>query len=76
MPRVFPNNVRHYRKKKKLTIQQLHELSGVSCGHISDIESGKCVPGLHTSRKLAKALDVSLEELFPAMDDANSAEAV
>lgn len=59
------NNVRSARKRKGLTIEDLHKRSGVSCGYISDIEAGKCIPSIVIARKLACALHANVDVLFP-----------
>lgn len=59
------NNVRARRKDLGMSIPRLSELSGVSCGHISDIERGKKQPGVAIASKLAEALGVRVEDLFP-----------
>ncbi len=54
------------RKLRKLTQEQLSEFSGVDQTTISGIESGRIKrPRWEIVSKLAKALDVSPEELFP-----------
>lgn len=38
--------IREYRKKRKLTIKELAELSGMSISYISQIERGEIDPSL------------------------------
>lgn len=53
------------RKKRRLTIQQLGELSGVSAGSIGNYERGVTVPRRRALEKIARALDVPPEKLLP-----------
>lgn len=52
------------REKKHLSTRKLAAISGVSRSHIQKIESGEANPSIGTMCKLAKALDVSVSELF------------
>lgn len=63
---VFSANVRYYRKKKKLTQEQLAESSDISTSYLKQIESGKEFKNitLTTMLKISKALNVELEHLF------------
>ena len=46
------------RMKEGLTQKQLSELTGISQGHISEMENGKRVIGKKRAKNLAKALNV------------------
>lgn len=63
-------NVRHYRWEKKLSQQKLSELSGADFRTISQIEEGRQIHGSHadTLYCLARALDVSIDQLFTHRD--------
>lgn len=52
------------RQKKGMTQRQLSEASGVNRVTIAKYETGKSVPSLSNAEKLAKALDVKIEELM------------
>ena len=52
------------RKEKKLTLEQLARKTNISTTHINDIENNIKSPSLFVAVKLAKALDVSIEELY------------
>jgi len=52
------------REKKALTLHDLEELSGVGADGISKIENGHRKPRPATLRKLARALEVEVEEFF------------
>lgn len=59
----FPEKVRLARKEKKLNQEQLASLIGVSRRSVCAYESGCSVPHQKRLRRLAKALDVSVEYL-------------
>lgn len=65
----YKNRVRELRLKRGWSIKQLHEESGVSYGHISDIERDKHTPGVKTGLKLAAALGVPFHELIRLESD-------
>ena len=52
------------RKQRGLTQLALSIESGLALSFISDLERGKRNPSIETLWKIAKALDVSLEELL------------
>lgn len=52
------------RAEKNMSIRALSEKSGVAKSHIQRIEAGETNPTIETMCKLAKALDVSVNELF------------
>ena len=56
--------LRKLRRKQKLTLRDLERLSGVDYSSISKIETGAAEPKVNTIVKLAKALNVSLDELL------------
>ena len=57
-------NIRHYRKKLGLSQDKLSKLAEVAYNTIIKIESGAIrSPTIKTVQKIAKALDISLDEL-------------
>lgn len=56
--------VKEIREKKGLSQAELEKLSGVSASHIGYIERGEREPTVSVLCKLAKALDVSILDLF------------
>ncbi len=63
------SRLKEIRLTKGLTIDGLHELSGVSVGAISGIETGKIRnPNINTLRKLAGALQADLNDLLDPME--------
>ena len=59
------NNVRHYRTLKNWTQFRLANNSGVHPSDISKIEKGVLLPGEGVKVKLAIALGVDINQLFP-----------
>ncbi len=61
---MIGDNVRRWRKKRSLSQEKLARLADVSLNTLTKIESGFAKkPTIQTAAKLAKALDVSLDEL-------------
>lgn len=52
------------RKEKNLTLAQLSEKTGISKTHINDIENNLKEPSLSMVVRIAKALDLKVEELY------------
>jgi len=52
------------RRQRGLTSERLAYENGLSKGYLSDIENGKRLPSLKCLEKLARALGVSLRDLF------------
>lgn len=61
---VLKNTIKVQRAKKNLTQEQLAELVCVTRKTINTVEKGKYVPSTVLALKLAKVLDVTVEELF------------
>ena len=59
------DNIKKYRKDKKMTQKQLAEKSGLSIASIQGYEQNKYKPKAEQLKKLAKALDVSVSDLSP-----------
>lgn len=64
--KAMNNRLHEIRKGKGLTQNQLVALSGVSRSTIAKIENDRVSnPGMETAQRLAKALDTTIDELFP-----------
>lgn len=61
---MVENYVKKYRQKVGLTLIQLAERSGIPVSTINDIEHG-AEPRVVTAIHLAKALNCSVEQLWP-----------
>ena len=60
--------IREIREKQGLSQSDLSKLSGVSASHIGYIENGEREPTVSILCKIAKALNVSILELFEYHD--------
>jgi molybdate-binding protein/transcriptional regulator with XRE-family HTH domain len=61
----LPPQVRRLREQRGLPQQALAAQVGLSRQGLSAIEAGRAVPGVDVALRLARALDVAVEELFP-----------
>jgi len=61
--RKLSERLREVRKSKKLTQQELAEKSGLHLTYVGHLELGKYHPTVFVMWKIAKALDVSMNEL-------------
>lgn len=57
-------NIRKYRKQKKLRQDQLAEMTELSTNYIGMVERGEKIPALDTFLKIANVLNVSADMLL------------
>jgi transcriptional regulator with XRE-family HTH domain len=57
-------NLRYWRERRKFTVLELSEKSGVATKTISDIECHGLMPQYKTIERLAVALKITVDELF------------
>lgn len=69
---LFGRNVRKYRKRKKLTQEQLAELCGMQPNSISRIEKGSAGTKMSVLKSLSNALEVSPDALLQGNFDAKN----
>jgi transcriptional regulator with XRE-family HTH domain len=69
MRKLVGGNVRRIRQKKRLTQEQLAEISGFSQQYISGLEQGRRNPTVVTLYELASALGVSHLDLVRPFRD-------
>lgn len=62
-------NLRHYRKKKGLTLNQLSQIIGITSGYIGYLERGQRNPSLITVSQIAEALEVQPYNLLMDLED-------
>ena len=62
--KAMGKRIRHARKNKKLSQEQLAEICSLSAAHIGHIERGTRIPSLDTLFKISQALDVSLDYII------------
>ena len=65
------NNLKKVRNLKNLTQIELAKKIGITERHYRRLEKGVLLPNLKTAIKLAKALNTTVEELFPLSDQTN-----
>ena len=65
------NPIRLWREHRILTQQQLAEKAGISKPYLSQLESGKRNDTTEVLSNIAQALNVDLEDLLAARDEAN-----
>ncbi|MBU3111957.1 helix-turn-helix transcriptional regulator [Clostridium lacusfryxellense] len=66
------NNIEKYlnlAKTKGKTVTEIIESSGIGRTSFYEIKSGKQVPKLDTAISIARALQTSLEEIFPQLKE-------
>lgn len=56
--------IKKVRKEKNVTLKTLSKKCGVSLSHINDIENNLKMPSLVVLVKIAKALNVTIMELY------------
>ncbi len=59
--------IRHSRKEKGITQEQLAKISGLSRSSIINFETGRRDPRVRDLKKIAHALDVPVEQLLADM---------
>lgn len=64
--------IKEFRRKKGLTLQKLEEKTGFTKGYLSKVENTKKAPPVSTLIVLAKALEVSLSEIFGEKEEKSS----
>lgn len=64
------NHLKEYRAKIGVNQQQMGQLVGVSRQTISQIERGDYSPSVTLAIKIAKILDVSVEDIFEYEEEA------
>lgn len=70
--RTFGRQVRSYRARAGLTLEQLGEKAGISGAFVAHIEAGRKNASLATVRKIARALEISVSELLAETADLTS----
>jgi transcriptional regulator with XRE-family HTH domain len=63
--------IRDLRQERRLTMQGLADLAGLSRGGLGSIERGLTAPSIDTVRRLAKAMDISLVSILDAAPTAS-----
>lgn len=66
---VFKTRIKVYRTKKNLTQAELASMVGVRRETINVLEAGKYNPSLQLAHDIARALDVTIYDIFIFDDD-------
>ncbi len=61
---VVRNTLRVQRAIRDLTQADLAEMAGITRASVNAIEGGRMVPSIYLALRLARALDVAVDELF------------
>lgn len=62
--KLVGERVRHYRRQRKMSQEELGYRASLHTSYIGEIERGEKSPTLESLSKLSLALDISLSELF------------
>lgn len=62
--KIFGLKIKELRKQKIYSQEKLANLSSISKSYISQIENGKTTVSLEIINKLAKALEIKIDQLF------------
>jgi len=60
--------IKELRKEKKVTLRELSEKSGVALATLSRIETGKMIGTVKSHNNIARALDVTLSDLYSGFE--------
>ena len=66
------DHLRSIRKERKLTLKDVSQHAGLSVPYLSDIERGVVNPSIETLRKIAKAYNMKVQDLFTGVEDMES----
>jgi transcriptional regulator with XRE-family HTH domain len=69
--RELGKRVQQYRINRGLTLQELAEKTGYTKGYLSKIENSEKAPPVSTIINLAKALNISISEIFGEIDESS-----
>lgn len=56
--------LKEVRENKKMSIYRLSQISGISQGHISDLENGRNQPTIDTLKRLLDPIGITLSDFF------------
>lgn len=65
MNKATSNRIREFRKEMGLRQVDLAKRVGIRQSEISDIETGRRKPNIYLAKKIAKALEKDVNEVFP-----------
>lgn len=73
-PDQVGGEIRDLRKSRRITIKQLSQMTGLSIGHLSEIERGIASPSIKALHDIAAALAVNISWFFHNADAVDQAE--
>lgn len=63
-------NIKNIRKNKKISLNKLHQMTGVSRAYLYDLENNRRFnPTLFILQKIAEELEVNIKDLFYSLND-------
>jgi putative transcriptional regulator len=68
------NSIKEIRKQRKISRKKLAEMVGLSPSYIQFIENEQRNPTIKTIKKIATALETSIDELFPLKEPDSKSE--
>lgn len=67
---MLGDNIKFFRKEKKLSLNQLAKLAGIAPSYLSDLENNKCInPSMEKLGKLSEVLNVKIEDFYKEEPD-------
>ncbi len=70
---MLGDNIKTIRKSKKISINLLSSITGISLGYLSDLENNKASnPTMEKLQKIADALEVSVDEFIKPDEELSS----
>lgn len=64
------NKIKEIIKKKKLKTKDILSVTGLSKSYFYDVANSNCIPSLANARKIANAIGVELQDIFPEQKEA------
>lgn len=62
------NKIKNIRLQKNLSTYELADMSDISQSYVSELEKFKRKPTLEVARRIARALDSTLDDVFPTTE--------
>lgn len=68
--RLLTKRLKEIRQSRKLTLEKLAQMTGLSKGYLSQIENSDQPPPIYTLSRISTALGIDISELFAGTSDA------
>lgn len=69
MEKLLTKRLKEIRREKKLTLEKLAKLTGLSKGYLSEIENSDQPPPIYTLSRISKALGIDIVDLFARTEE-------